>query len=112
VLEVFGSEAELGENFFMRDAFAAGERCLGCLGLASFFRAHRLVVVRGAGQGAGKRIKDDFQEANDGGDLAGSHAVDQIMRVLFLVARTVCHGIEFIKESVEAWNEFFGVGGR
>jgi hypothetical protein len=28
VLEVFGSESKLGEDFFMRNAFAAGERIM------------------------------------------------------------------------------------
>jgi hypothetical protein len=111
----------------MRDSFAAGERRLGCLGLACFFSAYRLIVIRCAGQGARKRIEHDFQEAHHGSDLAGGHAVDKFMRVLFLVAGTVCHEASLAKsaarrytissgardeELLEAWNEFFGIGGR
>ncbi len=56
----------------MRDAFAAGKRSLRCLDLACFFLADRLVVIGGAGQGWGERIKHDLQETNHGGDLARS----------------------------------------
>jgi hypothetical protein len=64
----FGSEAKLGENRLMRDAFATGKRSLRCLDLACFFLADRL-VVGGDGQGF-EWIKHDLQETNHGGDLA------------------------------------------
>src|SRR5271166_4585837 len=98
-LEVLGAKAELGENLFMGNAFATCKGSLGFLKLASLFRSHRFVVIRSTGQGASERVEDDFQETNHGGDLAGSHAVDQLVRVLFLVRETVRHEISLAKST-------------
>lgn len=51
-LEVFGTGSKLGKNFFMRDAFATGKRCPGCLDLACFFCALRLIVIKSARKGS------------------------------------------------------------
>jgi hypothetical protein len=98
-LEVFGAEAKLGENLFVGDAFAAAQRFLGCLDLARLFLADRLIVIGRASQGAGERIQNDLQETNHCGDLAGSHAVDQLVSVLFFVGGTVGHGMSLAKSA-------------
>jgi len=85
----------------MGDAFAATEGCFRCLNLASLFWADRLIVIRRAGQLAGERVQNDLQETNHGGDLARSHAVDQLMRVLFFVGGTVGHGMSLAKSAAE-----------
>lgn len=102
-LEVLGSKAKFGENLFVRNAFAAGERLLGRLGLASLLFADRLIVIGRAGQSAGEGIEHDLQQTDHGGDLAGSHAVDQFMRVLSVVGRS--HDMEFS----EIWWATLGV---
>ena len=75
-------EAELGQNVVVGDAFATGKRGAGGGDLAGFFRADRLIVEGRVGQGAGERIEHDLQEADDGGDLTGSHRIDQFMGLL------------------------------
>jgi hypothetical protein len=92
----------------MRDAFAASERRLGCFDLARLFGARRLVVIWSAGQGAGERIEHDLQGTHRGGELAGSHTVDELVRVLFLVAGTVCHKASLAK--FELWR--YTIGGN
>ena len=41
--------------------------------------ALRFVVVRGVGDGAGDGIEHRLQQPDDGGDLAGGHAVDEFV---------------------------------
>lgn len=44
-----------------------------------------------------KRVEYDLQETDHGGDLAGSHTVDQFVRVLFLVGGAGCHEASLAK---------------
>jgi hypothetical protein len=80
-LEVFGGESELGQQLGVRDGLAGmcGEPSLGLGDGAAFVFALRFVVVRGVGDGAGDGIEHRLQQTDDGGDLAGGHAVDQFV---------------------------------
>jgi hypothetical protein len=77
------------------NSLTAGKSSPGLLDLACLFFADRFVVVGCAGQSAGKRIEHDLQQSDHGGDLAGSHAVDQFVRVSAVVGRTIAHDGEF-----------------
>jgi hypothetical protein len=49
------------------------------------FRRDRLVVKRGFRDSAGHRISHYFEQMNNGGNLARSQSLDQIMGLLFFV---------------------------
>ena len=91
-LKVFRGESELGQQLRVRDGLAGvlGEPCLGLGDGAALVFVLRFVVDGGVGDGAGDGIEHRLQEADDGGDLAGGHAVDQFVRVFLGVC--VGHG--------------------
>src|ERR1039458_2743441 len=93
-LEVLGGEAEVGQNLFVGDALARvlGQPSLGGSNGAVLFFADEFVLVGCVGQTAGELIEHDLEEADDGGDLSGSHAVDQLVRLLLRVGCGGCHG--------------------
>jgi hypothetical protein len=57
--------------------------------LPGFFLRDRLVVHGGISETAGQLISHRFEQMNDGGNLAGSQPLDQIMGLLFFVRG--CH---------------------
>ena len=99
-LEVFGGESELGQQLRVRDGLAGvlGQPCLGLGDGAALVFVLRFVVDGGVGDGAGDGIEHRLQEADDGGDLAGSHAVDQFVR-LFLGVCVGHGGVLFLRLS-------------
>jgi hypothetical protein len=87
--KIFESETELGQNFFVRNALATVEGGAGSGDLTSFFLRDWLIVQGGIGETASHRISHHFEQMNDGGNLAGSQTLDQIVGLLFLVRG--CH---------------------
>ena len=81
-LEILGRQAEVGQDFLVRNGLSArvGGACLG--DVAGLFFAHRLVVHRGVGQGDGDRIEHRFEQANNGEDLASRQAIDEFVGLL------------------------------
>jgi hypothetical protein len=84
-LKIFESEAELGQNFFVRNALATVEGGAGSGDLTSFFLRDWLIVQGGIGETASHRISHHFEQMNDGGNLVGSQTLDQIVGLLFFV---------------------------
>jgi hypothetical protein len=84
-LKIFESEAELGQNFFVRNTLATVEGGAGSGDLASFFLRDWLIVQGGIGETASHRISHHFEQMNDGKNLAGSQTLDQIVGLLFFV---------------------------
>ena len=69
----------------MRNALATVEGSTRGGDLASFFFRDRLIVNGRIGETASHRIGHHFEQVNDGGNLAGSQPVDQLMGLLFFV---------------------------
>jgi hypothetical protein len=75
-LKIFESEAELGQNFFVRNALATVEGGAGCGDLTSFFLRDWLTVQGGSGETPSHRISHHLEKMKDGGNLAGSQTLD------------------------------------
>ena len=88
-LEIFEGEAELGEHFFVGNGFVILESFPGRFDGAHLFFADRFVVNGSVGETVGHRISHHFEQMNDGGNLARSQPLDQIMGLLFFVCG--CH---------------------
>lgn len=83
-LEIFGGEAELGEDILVRNRFVVLEPGLGGSNSAGLFLADRFVLKGSVGETAGQRIEHSFEQADDGGELRRGKPVDQFVGVLFV----------------------------
>jgi len=86
---VLSGQAELGQDFLVRNDLSArvGGACL--CNVAGLFFAHRLVINRGVRQGNRDGIEHGFEQSDDGGDLAGGQTVDEFVCLLLRVG---CRG--------------------
>jgi hypothetical protein len=91
VLEILNCQAELGQDFLVSDDLSARNGGAGLGDLASLFRSGRFVVIRGVSDSAGDGIKHDLEQANGDGNLTGSHAINQFVRVLFRICGCKSH---------------------
>jgi hypothetical protein len=82
--EVFRGQAELGRDFFVRNALATVERSAGSGDLTSFFIRDRFIVNGSVGETVSYGIGHHFEQVNDGGNLAGSQPLDEIVSLLQL----------------------------
>jgi hypothetical protein len=108
-LKIFEIEAELGQNFFVGNTLATVEGGAGSDDLTSFFLRDWLIVQGGIGETASHRISHHFEQMNDGGNLAGSQTLDQIVGLLFFVGGS--HQ-ELFAKSVLVERRMFGALGE
>src|SRR5579883_1218130 len=90
-LEIFGLEAELGQDFLVGNGLSACGGGAGLGDVAGLFFADRLVIDGGVGEGGGDGVEHGLEEAYGGADLSGGQAPDQFVSLLLRVRCCGCH---------------------
>ena len=90
-LEILGGQAELGQDFFVRNDFSPRDGSARLGDMTGLFFTYRLVINRGNRQGNGDRIEHGFEQIDDSGDLSGGQAVDELVSLLFRVCSRPRH---------------------
>ena len=94
-LEIFGSQAELGQDFLVRNDLSARGGGAGFGDVAGLGLAYRLVIDGGVGQGDGDGIEHGLEEADGGDDLSRGQALDQFVSFLLRIGDS-CHRNHYI----------------
>jgi hypothetical protein len=97
VREVLRGKAELGQDLLMRNALAAIKGGADGGDLASLFFRDWLIIYRSIGKATGHGIGHNFEQVNDGGNLAGSQTLNEIMGLPLFVAP--CHKFPYLRYS-------------